>query len=288
MFFREVSPTGLRGALLGFVEGAVIVCVVLVGWLMYSGDAPGVAHVPLIVSLSVAGGLMLAIGRGISGRLLGAGAGAMVGVLVCLPVTSILPQSWDIEQSEAKPFALAGPTLDGKKIDIAEYRGKIVLVDFWATWCGPCVQELPNVLQTYDRYHARGFEVIAVSLDTEQGQLADFVERRHLPWPQIIFDRPQDRGWTSPLAREHGVKSIPATFLIDREGKLIARDLPGAKLIDEVGRHLDPEKNGKPRFGRTATRVIPIRLYIGCGCGLLVGAMLGAMIQRRAMRGGPS
>ena len=270
MLYREVTPTGLRGALIGLIEGALLVAIVLGGWLVVSGKPP---DLPLIASLSAAGGVVLALGRGISGGMFGAGAGAVLGVLVCLPLALLMPESWDTEKTSGQPgtFVLAGPTLDGKKIDIADYRGKIVLVDFWATWCGPCIGELPNVRKTYDRYHDQGFEVIAVSLDEDRSALERFVRREKMPWPQIIFDEPADLGWNSPLAKQHRVRGIPATFLIDREGNLLGKDLRGDDLAREVGRNI-----GSP------ARAIPIRLYAGIGCGLLLGALLGAVVQRRA------
>ena len=281
MLFRDLTPTGLRGAILGFVEGALIVSVVLVGWIMLSGKPP---DVPLLACLAVAGGLILALGRGISGRLLGVGAGCIIGVLVGLPLALAMPKSWDIEQSQPEStkskasstkmrvFDLAGPTLDGKTLDLADYRGKIVLVDFWATWCGPCIGELPNVRKTYDRYHEQGFEVIAVSLDTDRAALKDYVRKNGLPWPQVVFDKPEELGWNNPMAQKHGVKGIPATFLIDREGKVVAQDLRGGDLIAEVGRHIE-----------AVAPVIPVRLYLAGGCGLLLGALAGALIQRSAL-----
>jgi thiol-disulfide isomerase/thioredoxin len=269
MLYRETTPTGFRGALIGLIEGALLVAIVLGGWLVVSGKTP---DVPLIASLSAGGGVVLAVGRAISGGMFGAGAGAVFGLLVCLPLALLLPESWDIEKAADRPgtFALAGPTLDGKKIDIADYRGKLVLVDFWATWCQPCLQELPNVRKTYDRYHDQGFEVIAVSLDEDRAALERYVRREKMPWPQIIFDEPADLGWNSPLAKQHRVRGIPATFLIDRDGNILDKDLRGDDLAREVGRNI-----GSP------ARVIPLRLYLGIGCGLLVGALLGAIVQRR-------
>jgi len=282
MLYREVTPTGFRGALIGLVEGALLVGAILVGWLVLSGKP---LEWPLVGSLSLAGGLVLALGRAISGRMVGAGAGCALGALFGLPIALLLPESWDIEQSPTSSFALAGPTLDGKKIDIADYRGKVVLVDFWATWCRPCIRELPHVRKAYDRYHDQGFEVIAVSLDHDRAELADYVEMHRLPWPQIIFDHPDELGGNNPLARLHHVEGIPATFLLDREGQVVARNLRGEALLIEVGQHIDPAANGKQRIGHADTPVIPVRLFAGGGCGLLLGALLGALIQRRAMVG---
>jgi thiol-disulfide isomerase/thioredoxin len=139
------------------------------------------------------------------------------------------------------PVEFTGPTLEGKPFELADYRGKVVFVDFWATWCGPCLMELPHVKETYDRYHADGFEVVGVSLDDDREVLARFVQERGLPWPQIFFDDPAERSWKSPLARRFGVRAIPFTILVDREGKLLATGLRGG----EVGRAV-AESLGRP------------------------------------------
>src|SRR5207248_10637606 len=112
---------------------------------------------------------------------------------------------------------LAGSTLDGSRFDLAEQRGKVVLVDFWATWCGPCIAELPNVRAVYDQHHGNGFEVVGVSLDSERPHLAKFLHDHPEPWPQIFFDEEGQRGWDSPLARRYGVRAIPCLLVIDRD-----------------------------------------------------------------------
>lgn len=133
-----------------------------------------------------------------------------------------------------KPPEIAGPTLDGSEIDITQFKGKVVLVDFWATWCGPCVGELPNVKAVYDKYHEQGFEVIAVSFDQTKDALVGFVEKNKLPWPQIFFDEDGKRFWQNPLGQKYGINSIPATFLIDREGNLQKIGVRGPTLETAV------------------------------------------------------
>src|SRR5207302_317867 len=87
--------------------------------------------------------------------------------------------------SEGRTFELAGPSLGGTPVNVADYQGKIVLVDFWATWCIPCVQEMPRVKEVYDKYHDQGLEIIGVSLDDDRAALERFVKGRKIPWPQI-------------------------------------------------------------------------------------------------------
>lgn len=114
----------------------------------------------------------------------------------------------------------------GKPLSIASYKGKVVLIDFWATWCGPCVAELPSVLKAYEKHHAKGFEIIGISLDSDQKKLETFVQQKHMTWPQY-FD---GQGWQNKLAQQYGVNSIPATYLLDRQGKIIASGLRGENL----------------------------------------------------------
>lgn len=119
---------------------------------------------------------------------------------------------------------------DGTVVDLAAYRGKVVLIDFWATWCGPCIGELPHVKAAYEKHHAAGFEIIGVSLDKDGDKLAAFTKENTMPWPQI-FD---GLGWQNKLAQAYGIRSIPATFLLDRDGKIAAKGLRGDALSEKV------------------------------------------------------
>src|SRR6266496_5940233 len=122
----------------------------------------------------------------------------------------------------------------GKPISVANYKGKVVLIDFWATWCGPCVAELPNVLKAYEKHHSKGFEIIGISLDQDEAKLTKFTKQKNMGWQQF-FD---GKGWGNKLASKYGINSIPATFLLDGEGKIIARNLRGDALEEAVAKAL--------------------------------------------------
>ena len=122
----------------------------------------------------------------------------------------------------------------GKPLSIANYKGKVVLIDFWATWCGPCVAELPNVLKAYEKYHPQGFEIIGISLDKDKDKLEKFTKEKIMPWQQY-FD---GQVWQNKLSTKYGVNSIPATYLLDGEGKIIGKDLRGTALEEAVAKAL--------------------------------------------------
>jgi thiol-disulfide isomerase/thioredoxin len=117
---------------------------------------------------------------------------------------------------EGKPLTIRGVRADGSAFSTADWKGKVILVDFWATWCAPCVAELPRIQQAYAKHHDKGLEVIGVSCDNKAADLSAFlVKRPEMSWPQL-FDASRP-GWHA-LATEYGVDSLPMMFLIDRNG----------------------------------------------------------------------
>jgi thiol-disulfide isomerase/thioredoxin len=123
--------------------------------------------------------------------------------------------------------------LDGKPLSVASRKGKVLMLDFWATWCPPCRAELPNVIQVYKKHHDQGFEIIGVSLDSDRDSLDTFLKKQDgMTWPQY-FD---GQGWTNNLAVKYGVESIPFAVLIGPDGKIIGKDLRGDDLEDAVSK----------------------------------------------------
>ncbi len=144
-----------------------------------------------------------------------------------------------------KPLVLEGTLVDGKELDWEPYKGKVVLVDFWATWCGPCLRELPNVLKLYQQYHPKGFEIIGVSLDSDKERLEKFLEDKEIPWQNLFSHDKENQGWEHPLAQKLGVSAIPHTILIGRDGKVLALGLRGQRLAKKLEELLGPPEEEK-------------------------------------------
>ncbi len=134
------------------------------------------------------------------------------------------------------PLDLNQPDFSGKNVSLADYKGKVLLIDFWATWCGPCLAELPNVKAVYEKYHSQGLEIVSVSLDYDKRmttkQLRDWTKKKGMSWRHIY----EGKGWNISLADRFLVKSIPSMFLVGRDGSLLAMgdDLHGEKLAPAV------------------------------------------------------
>jgi len=125
------------------------------------------------------------------------------------------------------------PSPDGQQMSLADLKGQVVLLDFWASWCRPCRKENPNVVRAYDKYKAKGFTVFSVSLDQDRGdgrgkqKWEKAIADDNLKWEYHVSDL---KGWKSSASALYGVKSIPQTFLIDAEGRIVAKNLRGAAL----------------------------------------------------------
>jgi len=129
-----------------------------------------------------------------------------------------------------KPMEIKGELLDGKAFENDRFAGKVVLVDFWATWCGPCVAEIPNLLEQYEKYHDKGFEVVGISLDENKADVEKFVADNAIPWP-VIF---AGKGWQDPVAQFYGITGIPQLVLIGRDGNVVSLDVRGQKLAERL------------------------------------------------------
>ena len=131
---------------------------------------------------------------------------------------------------------LAGETIAHRDISLAQLKGKVVVVQFWASWCASCVDGLPRLQKLYDRYAGDGLEILSVSLDEDPRALRRMVAEREIGWQQLC----DGRGFASPLARRWDVNSIPRYFVIDREGKLAAKNVRPSKLAETVNQALAP------------------------------------------------
>ena len=126
---------------------------------------------------------------------------------------------------------------EGEKVTLSAFKGKVVLLDFWASWCAPCRQEMPNVKKVYEDYNGKGFEIIGISLDESREKFKGYVNMYALPWVQI-FD---GKGWMSRIGQLYAVNAIPATVLLDQQGNIRYKNVRGKELRRAVDALIDGE-----------------------------------------------
>jgi thiol-disulfide isomerase/thioredoxin len=149
--------------------------------------------------------------------------------LLCSLVLGLFSLTAGAQVSAGKPIDLKFTAVDGSEVDLAKMRGKVVLIDFWATWCGPCVGEVPHVVEAYKKLHDKGFEIVGISLDKDKQRLLNFTKEKGMTWPQF-FD---GKGWQNEISSRFGIHSIPAMWLIDKQGMLATTQARG-DLAGEV------------------------------------------------------
>ncbi len=132
-----------------------------------------------------------------------------------------------------KPVAIKGTLLSGDQLDWSKYKGQVVVIDFWATWCGPCVREIPEMKKTYAKYHEKGLEILGVSVDEDGQALKEFVRENELPWPILFSDNRNQK-----LQDQFGIRGYPTYVVVGRNGKMVSKGARGPALVQLIEQEL--------------------------------------------------
>jgi thiol-disulfide isomerase/thioredoxin len=146
-----------------------------------------------------------------------------------------------------KEMTVEGTTVDGKPFDWSKYKGKVVLIDFFATWCGPCRAEMPNLEKNYEAYHEKGFDVVTISVDQDRKALDEYLEQNKHPWT-VLHDHAAPGGNAKTMSAYYGVFGIPQLILVGKDGKVVSLNTRGEALGKELEKLLgapDEKKNGE-------------------------------------------
>ena len=195
------------------------------------------------------------------GRALGTGDTTDAGVALYMRLADVMEKSDDEAMSSRAErtrgaarrlklpgnfMEITGKTAEGEEFDWASYRGKVVLVDFWASWCGPCRAEIPNMKAQLEAYSSKGFAIVGVNLDTTKEAYQKYVDKEELSWTNLMSDKEEERGWNNPLANYYGVSGIPTAILVDKEGKVISMSARGTQLNKLLEEQLGPIEESEP------------------------------------------
>jgi thiol-disulfide isomerase/thioredoxin len=147
-------------------------------------------------------------------------------IAILLAMSSLFTKA---QTPDTKPLDIKFTALDGRKVDLSKMKGKVVLIDFWATWCGPCIKEIPHLKEMYNKYRGEGFEVVSISLDdgAARDRVEAIIKNKGVTWPIGFEGRPFNE---STYAREYNIKQLPTVWLLDKNGKIVDTDARGERL----------------------------------------------------------